>query len=212
MQQSTALVVIFAACPMALVIGDGCLGEGSVGLEEPSQKAAPEAKSGQSPTMATLRRRSTPPGSKQRVEERKRMVETQMARPRDGRPPVRSKVVLEAMRIVPRHVFVPYSLRRHAYRDRCKRPKDQRCHALLRAEERCLLTRTIPCRSYALRSPSPKLSLRLSPCDGMGSPRYTVCWLSPESLPRSRFTFTSTPRGLSSPRSCSWGGFSTISP
>ena len=45
------------------------------------------------------------------------MVETQMARPGDGRAPVRSKAVIEAMRVVPRHVFVPASMRRHAYRD-----------------------------------------------------------------------------------------------
>ncbi len=118
MQLSTALVVLVAACPMSLVTSTECLGDGSVGLEEPSQKAAPEAKSGQSPTTATLRRRPTPPDSKQRIEERKRMVETQIAHPRGRRPPVRSKAVLEAMRIVPRHVFVPYSMRRHAYRDK----------------------------------------------------------------------------------------------
>ena len=45
------------------------------------------------------------------------MVETQMARPRDSRPPVRDAKVLEAMRTVPRHAFVPKGWREHAYRD-----------------------------------------------------------------------------------------------
>ena len=115
---STALVVVAAAFPMALVTSTGCLEEvPSAGLEEPPQKVATEAKRGQSLTPAGLRRRSTPPGSKQRIEARKRMVDTQIARPRDGRTPVRSRAVLEAMRIVPRHAFVPYFQRQHAYRD-----------------------------------------------------------------------------------------------
>ncbi len=118
MQPSTALVVLVAAFPLFLVTSTGCLDEASsAGLDEPPQKAATEAKSGKSLTPAGLGRRSTPPGSKQRIEERKRMVEIQIARPRDGRTPVRSRAVLEAMRIVPRHAFVPYSMRRHAYRD-----------------------------------------------------------------------------------------------
>jgi protein-L-isoaspartate(D-aspartate) O-methyltransferase len=58
-----------------------------------------------------------PPGAAQFVEERKRMVEKQMAASSGHSMPVRSKVVLDAMRIVPRHVFVPSNLIRHAYKD-----------------------------------------------------------------------------------------------
>ncbi len=57
------------------------------------------------------------PASAERVEERLRMVETQIARPRDGRDPVRDTRVLEAMRRVPRHAFVPADVSRLAYRD-----------------------------------------------------------------------------------------------
>jgi protein-L-isoaspartate(D-aspartate) O-methyltransferase len=45
------------------------------------------------------------------------MVEAQIARGRDGRTPVKSEAVLEAMRAVPRHVFVPAELREQAYAD-----------------------------------------------------------------------------------------------
>ena len=45
------------------------------------------------------------------------MVETQIARPRDGRDPVRDPRVLEAMRRVPRHAFVPADVAALAYRD-----------------------------------------------------------------------------------------------
>lgn len=45
------------------------------------------------------------------------MVAAQIAQPLDGRPPVTSPDVLEAMRIVPRHVFVPQEHRRLAYHD-----------------------------------------------------------------------------------------------
>ena len=62
----------------------------------------------------------TPPvprGAKERLEERRRMVETQISRPKDGRTPVKDEKVLKAMRAVPRHVFVPDPVRRSAYRD-----------------------------------------------------------------------------------------------
>jgi protein-L-isoaspartate(D-aspartate) O-methyltransferase len=45
------------------------------------------------------------------------MVDVQIARPLDGRPPVRSEEVLAAMRAVPRHAFVPEELRAHAHAD-----------------------------------------------------------------------------------------------
>jgi protein-L-isoaspartate(D-aspartate) O-methyltransferase len=59
----------------------------------------------------------TPRSARERVEERRRMVETQIAHPRDGRDAVTDSRVLEAMRAVPRHVFVPASVRDEAYDD-----------------------------------------------------------------------------------------------
>ena len=58
-----------------------------------------------------------PPGSRQRAQERAAMVEKQIARPGDLRTPVLDEGVLEAMRPVPRHVFVPANVRSRAYRD-----------------------------------------------------------------------------------------------
>lgn len=47
-----------------------------------------------------------------------RMVEEQIARPSDGRRPVRDDRVLAAMRSLPRHLFVPAEDRAEAYGDR----------------------------------------------------------------------------------------------
>ncbi len=58
-----------------------------------------------------------PPAAGERVDERTRMVDRQIAHPPDGRSAVRNKSVLAAMRTVPRHVFVPEANRSHAYRD-----------------------------------------------------------------------------------------------
>jgi protein-L-isoaspartate(D-aspartate) O-methyltransferase len=58
-----------------------------------------------------------PPAARERIEERNRMVDTQIARPYDGRDPVRDAKVLQAMRAVPRHVFVPSDYQRRAYGD-----------------------------------------------------------------------------------------------
>ncbi|NUN93450.1 MAG: protein-L-isoaspartate O-methyltransferase, partial [Verrucomicrobiae bacterium] len=46
------------------------------------------------------------------------MVEEQIARPSDGRRPVRDDRVLAAMRSLPRHLFVPAEDRAEAYGDR----------------------------------------------------------------------------------------------
>jgi protein-L-isoaspartate(D-aspartate) O-methyltransferase len=62
----------------------------------------------------------TPPVSdaaREHVQKRLRMVLTQIERPPDFRDPVASPVVLEAMRSVPRHVFVPSDLEGKAYDD-----------------------------------------------------------------------------------------------
>jgi protein-L-isoaspartate(D-aspartate) O-methyltransferase len=58
-----------------------------------------------------------PPAAAERAEERAQMVERQMARPRDGRTRITDEAVLDAMRSVPRHVFVPERRRRMAYSD-----------------------------------------------------------------------------------------------
>jgi protein-L-isoaspartate(D-aspartate) O-methyltransferase len=53
----------------------------------------------------------------ERADERRRMVESQIARPRDGRDPVTDARVIEAMLAVPRHAFVPAEVRDQAYDD-----------------------------------------------------------------------------------------------
>ena len=64
--------------------------------------------------------RYVPPVAKsinERAVERRRMVERQIERPRDGRATVTNKQVIKAMLAVPRHAFVPAAVRRHAYAD-----------------------------------------------------------------------------------------------
>ena len=58
-----------------------------------------------------------PAASRERVDERRRMVLRQIAEPRDGRDRVKDKKILEAMRTAPRHVFVPKASNRWAYAD-----------------------------------------------------------------------------------------------
>ena len=58
-----------------------------------------------------------PPASNERAQERLDMVDRQIAHPRDGRRRVKSKDVAEAMRVVPRHVFVPRWRQSSAYLD-----------------------------------------------------------------------------------------------
>jgi protein-L-isoaspartate(D-aspartate) O-methyltransferase len=53
----------------------------------------------------------------ERVDERRRMVELQIAHPRDGRDPVTDARVIDAMLAVPRHAFVPAAVRDQAYDD-----------------------------------------------------------------------------------------------
>jgi len=53
----------------------------------------------------------------ERADERRRMVESQIARPRDGRDPITDARVIEAMLAVPRHAFVPAEVRDQAYDD-----------------------------------------------------------------------------------------------
>jgi protein-L-isoaspartate(D-aspartate) O-methyltransferase len=53
----------------------------------------------------------------ERIDERRRMVETQIAHPRDGRDPVTDSRVIDAMMAVPRHAFVPAPVSDQAYGD-----------------------------------------------------------------------------------------------
>lgn len=57
------------------------------------------------------------PARGERALERRQMVETQISRPDDGRQAVLDPRVLEAMRTVPRHAFVPESFGKYAYQD-----------------------------------------------------------------------------------------------
>ncbi|MFO7898397.1 MAG: protein-L-isoaspartate(D-aspartate) O-methyltransferase [Planctomycetota bacterium] len=58
-----------------------------------------------------------PPAAKERAAERQKMVRSQIAGPVDFRDPVTDKAVLDAMRTVPRHAFVPARQRPNAYQD-----------------------------------------------------------------------------------------------
>ena len=53
----------------------------------------------------------------ERIDERRRMVDTQIAHPRDGRDPVTDRRVIDAMLAVPRHAFVPAPFGDQAYDD-----------------------------------------------------------------------------------------------
>ncbi len=59
----------------------------------------------------------TPPASSERVEQREAMVDRQIASARRGRERVKSEKTLNAMRLTPRHVFVPDRVARRAYDD-----------------------------------------------------------------------------------------------
>ena len=59
----------------------------------------------------------TPPASAERVDQREAMVERQIASALRGRDRVKSEKTLKAMRITPRHVFVPDRVVRRAYHD-----------------------------------------------------------------------------------------------
>jgi len=77
----------------------------------------PPAKPADEAAPAPAPEQPAPPGSSERADERAAMVERQLARPRDRRAPITSKAVLDAMRAVPRHAFVPPNVRSRAYDD-----------------------------------------------------------------------------------------------
>jgi protein-L-isoaspartate(D-aspartate) O-methyltransferase len=96
-------------------VATGCL----AGAEEPPGETTPEPPAPTSPPARepVVFQPPRPAAGEQRADNRQAMVLRQIAHPADGRTPVRDKAVLEAMRKVPRHVFVPQALRNRAYQD-----------------------------------------------------------------------------------------------
>jgi len=82
---------------------------------EPNQQAESEQKDPNDKKL--LRPEHKHPAFKERIEERAKMVLTQIQKPVDFRTPVRDPNVLAAMRIVPRHAFVRPTEQRYAYID-----------------------------------------------------------------------------------------------
>ena len=83
--------------------------------------AAQDTQPNRPPGPPTQTEGFTPPrpaAAGERTDERYAMVLRQIARPPDGRTRVTDEKVLDAMRAVPRHVFIPEANRRQAYRDR----------------------------------------------------------------------------------------------
>jgi protein-L-isoaspartate(D-aspartate) O-methyltransferase len=76
-----------------------------------------QAESDKTEEEAKPYQRPAPPASSERIEERKAMVDRQIAAPRYGSTPVKDEKVLQTMRTVPRHVFIPRENRSRAYAD-----------------------------------------------------------------------------------------------
>jgi protein-L-isoaspartate(D-aspartate) O-methyltransferase len=108
-----AVVAVAAAVVVGTELISARAGQARVTASPPAAPPPAPAASGDTPPWTPPQ----PPGAKERIEERGSMVRRQMARPLDGREAIRSEIVLEAMRTVPRHAFVPETLRRHAYED-----------------------------------------------------------------------------------------------
>jgi protein-L-isoaspartate(D-aspartate) O-methyltransferase len=93
------VVAVFAA---TIVLTGGC-----DQTSPPSPATGPASRPATRPGgQATTRATWKPPRFTARQADRDRMVEAQIASPRDGRPAVRDPAVLAAMRNVPRHEFV----------------------------------------------------------------------------------------------------------
>jgi protein-L-isoaspartate(D-aspartate) O-methyltransferase len=86
-------------------------------LIPPDDSAAQDAGPTKKDAAREARSRPEPPAAQQFVKQRHGMVERTIERPWDGRTPVNDKVVLDAMRTVPRHVFIPRDMRRSAHAD-----------------------------------------------------------------------------------------------
>ena len=109
---------------MGSVYMPGCSGDGEpsestdfLAAGEPAPASRPATDTAPATQPAEPWFPPSPPASADFVNERHHMVETQIARPRDGRTPVTDKAVLEAMRSAPRHVFVPPERVGQAYFD-----------------------------------------------------------------------------------------------
>ncbi len=99
--------------------GDAMGEEQDAGKAEPQAQppdAQPEAEAAAAESEEPYRH-EVPPAASERADERKRMVEKQIAKPRYGSTPIKNETVLEAMRTVPRHAFVPKDRRGQAYDD-----------------------------------------------------------------------------------------------
>lgn len=100
-----ALILLIVVVIFTLIPADGGA------TEEPR----PPAQSQESQT--TVRDRPQAPASVEYVKERDDLVTRTIERPWDGRTRVKSKAVIEAMRAVPRHAFIPQGGRGRAYVD-----------------------------------------------------------------------------------------------
>lgn len=86
--------------------------------DEPSlNEGTPEPDQGDKDAETPPYRRAAPPAAAERADERHEMVEQQIKRRRVGSLQVDDEDVLEAMRTVPRHVFIPLARRSQSYRD-----------------------------------------------------------------------------------------------
>ena len=112
-----ASVALLCAVIMVTVLS-GCGSESSpldTAAVAPASLPASEPAGTSQPAGAF--RPPSPPAARDRIADRNRMVDEQIARPFDGRDPVEDAKVLQAMRAVPRHVFVPRESRDRAYGD-----------------------------------------------------------------------------------------------
>jgi protein-L-isoaspartate(D-aspartate) O-methyltransferase len=88
------------------------------GVMGPGGRLRAEPVSAETEAPAAIERPAAPePPAAPRAEERRRMVQTQIEFPNDGRDPVTRKDVLDALRRAPRHALVPPGLTRRAYDD-----------------------------------------------------------------------------------------------
>jgi len=117
--------VLRAAASLVVALMCTCNGRDESTLQPESQPAgsapttspASQAAGSVRATRTRPRQAPRPPGARQYIALRRRMVETQLAHPYDGRRPIRDPRVLEAMRTVPRHVFAPNVPPESAYGD-----------------------------------------------------------------------------------------------
>ena len=91
--------VDLAVILLALVVLLTLIPRNGGATEEPPEPAAE--------SQTTARDRPVAPASGEYVKERGAMVTRTIERPWDGRTRVKSKAVIQAMRAVPRHAFIP---------------------------------------------------------------------------------------------------------